>query len=54
MTSPADDDEDDYIEETSYVIMDLTAYHSEEAIRSLAHENNGLAISVTKPAFFHL
>ncbi|SAM06342.1 hypothetical protein [Absidia glauca] len=43
MTSPAN--EDDYIEETSYVIMDLTAYRSEETIRSLAHESNGLAIS---------
>jgi hypothetical protein len=49
MTSPANDD--DYIEETSYVIMDLTAYRSEEAIRSLAHETNGLAISVTSHLF---
>ncbi|KAI8335451.1 hypothetical protein BC941DRAFT_430369 [Chlamydoabsidia padenii] len=37
--------DDEYIEETSYVIMDLTAYHTEEAIRSMTKETGGMAIT---------
>ncbi|KAI8089125.1 uncharacterized protein BX664DRAFT_332246 [Halteromyces radiatus] len=42
MTTTSDDD---YIEETSYVIMDLSADMTEEAILNLAEEHGGIAMT---------
>ncbi|CAO3593539.1 unnamed protein product [Absidia cylindrospora] len=41
----ASDSDSDYIEETSYVIVDLSANLTEEAIRTLTEERGGMAMT---------
>ncbi|ORZ05444.1 hypothetical protein BCR42DRAFT_428304 [Absidia repens] len=41
----ASDSDSDYIEETSYVIMDLSADLTEEAIRTLTEKRDGMALT---------